>query len=141
MNPPPIKPPSEHLNEAVLLFARQDFATLRRDDTIEQALATIRSHGVGERVVYFYVVDEANRLCGVLPTRRLLSSPLDRKLSEVMVSRVVTIPCTATVLEACEYFALHKFFAFPLVDADRRIVGVVDVGLFTDEVFDIAERE
>jgi magnesium transporter len=140
MNPAPGKPAVEHLNEAVLLFARQDFAALRRDDTIEQALATIRSHGVGERVVYFYVVDEAGRLCGVLPTRRLLASPLDRKLAEVMVAKVIAIPCTATVMEACEYFALHKFFAFPLVDPDQRIVGVVDVGLFTDEVFDIAER-
>lgn len=145
MNPtppaPPPKPAAEHLNEAVLLFARQDFTTLPRDATIDQALAAIRSHGVGERVVYFYVVDEAGRLCGVVPTRRLLTSPLDRKLADVMVPKVVAIPHTATVLEACESFALHKFFAFPLVDNERRIMGVVDVGLFTDEVFDIAERE
>jgi magnesium transporter len=45
------------------------------------------------------------------------------------------------VLEACELFVLHKFLAFPVVDERRRIVGVVDVGLFADEVFDVAERE
>ena len=44
-------------------------------------------------------------------------------------------------MEACEFFVLHKFFAFPIVDEQRRVVGLVDVGLFTEEVFDIAERE
>jgi magnesium transporter len=58
-----------------------------------------------------------------------------------MISRVVAIPQTATVLEACEAFVLHKFLAFPIVDDQKRIVGVVDVGLLTEEAFDIAEKE
>ena len=36
---------------------------------------------------------------------------------------------------------LHKFLAFPVVNEQRQIVGVVDVGLLTEEAFDIAERE
>jgi len=92
-------------------------------------------------VIYFYVVDETQRLAGVLPTRRLLVAQLNQKLEELMIRNVYAIPHTATVLDACEFFTLHKFFAFPIVDAERRVVGVVDVGLFTDEVFDIAERE
>jgi magnesium transporter len=58
-----------------------------------------------------------------------------------MIRRVVAIPHTATVLEACEAFVMHKFLAFPVVDESRKIVGVVDVGLLTEEAFDIAERE
>jgi magnesium transporter len=135
------KPGSEHLNEPVLPFARQDFTTLAQSLTVEQALAAIRSGGVGEKVIYFYVVDQARRLVGVVPTRRLLVAPLDQKLNELMIRSVYAIPYTATVLDACEFFTLHKFFAFPIVDAERRVVGVVDIGLFTDEVFDIAERE
>src|SRR5438034_1574833 len=57
-----------------------------------------------------------------------------------MVKRVVTIPHTATLLEACEAFVLHKFLAFPVVDEQRRLLGVVDVGFFTQEVFDMAEE-
>jgi magnesium transporter len=135
------KPGSEHLDEPVLPFARQDFATLAQDLTVDQALAAIRSRGVGEKVIYFYVVDEAQRLVGVVPTRRLLVAQLNQKLDELMIRTVYAIPHTATVLDACEFFTLHKFFAFPVIDAERRVVGVVDIGLFTDEVFDIAERE
>ena len=136
-----IKPPVEHLNEPVTRFARKDFATLNQKFTVEQALASIRQRGVGEKIVYFYVVDDAEQLVGVVPTRRLLMAQLEQPLSELMIRNVIAIPSTATVMDACEFFVLHKFFAFPLVDEKRRVVGLVDVGLFTEEVFDIAERE
>lgn len=136
-----IKPPVEHLNEPVTRFARKDFATLNQKFTVEQALASIRQRGVGEKIVYFYVVDDAEQLVGVVPTRRLLMAPLEQPLSELMIRNVIAIPGTATMLDACEFFVLHKFFAFPVIDEKRRVVGLVDVGLFTEEVFDIAERE
>jgi len=135
------KPGAEHLGEPVLPFARQDFTTLGQDLTIDQALAAIRSQGVGEKVIYFYVVDQAQRLVGVVPTRRLLVARLEERLADLMIRNVIAIPDSATVLDACEFFAMHKFFAFPIIDGERRVAGVVDVGLFTDEVFDIAERE
>jgi magnesium transporter len=131
----------EHLEQPVLSVARSDVAKLRDDLTIEQALQAIRQRGIGEKIVYFYVVDAKERLTGVLPTRRLLTAPLERRVSDVMIARVIAIPHTATVLEACEAFVLHKFLAFPVVDEQRKILGVVDVGLLTEEAFDIAERQ
>jgi magnesium transporter len=132
---------SNHLHQPVLEVARKDVAALRQDFTVQQALDVIRQQGVGEKIVYFYVVDADARLAGVLPTRRLLTAPLQQRLADLMITRVVAIPQTASVLEACEAFVLHKFLAFPVVDDQRRIVGVVDVGLLSDEAFDIAERE
>jgi magnesium transporter len=131
----------DHLQQPVLTVVRKDAAVLREDFTVQQALDAIRQRGVGEKIVYFYVVDAADRLAGVLPTRQLLTAPLERRLADLMIRRVVAIPHTATVLEACEAFVLHKFLAFPVVDESRKIVGVVDVGLLTEEAFDIAERE
>ena len=125
----------------MLAVARKDVAKLREDFTVQQALDAIRQRGVGEKIVYFYVVDANDHLQGVLPTRRLLTAALEQRLSEVMLSRVVAIPQTATIMEACEAFVLHKFLAFPVVDEDRRIVGVVDVGLLTDQALDTAESE
>jgi len=131
----------DHLHQPVLAVARKDAAILPEEFTVQQALDAIRQRGVGEKIVYFYVVDADERLAGVLPTRQLLTAPLERRLSELMIRRVVAIPDTATVLEACEAFVLHRFLALPVVDESRKIVGVVDVGLLTEEAFDIAERE
>jgi len=131
----------DHLRQPVLAVARKDAAVLPEQFTVQQALDAIRRQGLGEKIVYFYVVDADRRLAGVLPTRQLLTAPLDRRLSELMIRRVVALPDTATVLEACEAFVLHRFLALPVVDKLQKIVGVVDVGLLTEEAFDIAERE
>jgi magnesium transporter len=132
---------SDHLHQPVTAVARKDCATLSEGLSVQEALDEIRSHGIGEKIVYFYVVDSQGSLVGVVPTRRLLTAPLEQRLSEVMIKRVVTIPQGATILDACEFFVIHKFLAFPVVDQGRHIVGVVDVNVFTDEVFDMSERE
>ena len=132
---------SDHFNQSVLTVARTDVACLSQDLTVQQALDAIRERGVGEKIVYFYAIDDERRLVGVIPTRRLLTSPLNQPLADLMIRRFVAIPHTATVMEACEAFVLHKFLALPVVDDQKRIVGVVDVNLLTDEAFDLAERE
>jgi magnesium transporter len=125
-----------HFNDSVLLHARKDLPLLQAGMTVARALEMIRREGVGERIIYFYAIDENQRLVGVLPTRRLLTAPLEATLDTIMVRRVAAIPATASVLEACEFFVLYKFFAFPVIDAERRVVGMVDVTLFTEEMME-----
>jgi magnesium transporter len=128
-------------NSPVLEHARKDFPLLDAEMTVAEALERVRREGVGERVIYFFAVDAEQRLAGVLPTRRLLTAPLETPLRDIMVRRVVAIPANATVLETCEFFVLYKFLAFPVVDQERRIVGMIDVSLFTEEILESDERE
>ncbi|HEY2139597.1 MAG TPA: magnesium transporter [Chthoniobacterales bacterium] len=128
-------------NSSIVEHARKDFPLLDAGMNVAQALDRIRREGVGERVIYFFAIDADERLVGVLPTRRLLTAPLETRLEEIMVRRVVAIPASATVLEACEFFVLYKFFAFPVVDSKRRVIGVVDVSLFAEEMLEMGERD
>jgi magnesium transporter len=122
--------------EPIAGYARRDLPLLRGTMSVQEALDTIRRQGVGERVIYFYVLDGDERLCGVIPTRQLLTAPLDVSLEEIMIRRVVALPATATVLETCEFFVLYKFLAFPVIDGERRVIGIVDVGLFSQEMLE-----
>ncbi len=122
------------IHAPVLMHARRDFPLLPTGMTVENALAKIRREGVAERVIYFYAIDAEKKLAGVLPTRRLLTANLDARVEDIMIRKVIALPATATVLEACEFFVLYKFFAFPVVDTERRIVGVIDVSLFAEEL-------
>jgi magnesium transporter len=129
------------LDDPVLAHARSEFVTLREAWTAARSVEEIRGRDLGDAILYFYVVDDDGRLKGVLPARRLLTAPPERLVGEMMIERVVTIPENASMMEALEFFILHKFYAFPVVSEDRRLLGVVDVGLFTEEAFDILERE
>jgi magnesium transporter len=131
-----------HMQRPVREYTTQDFVQLPETMRVEEALRFIRDHRIGSHgLIYFYVVDTSRRLTGVLQTRTILTAQPDETLADVMIRRVVAIPETATVLEACEFFVLHKFLAFPVVDRDRHIIGVVDVNLFNEEVFGIPQTE
>lgn len=130
------------LHQPVMTIAHHDMVTLHEDYTVQEALDYIRSHGFGERIVYFYVVNGEGQLKGVILTRRLLTTALERRISEVMISRLVTIPVSATILQAYDMLAHHKLLALPVVDQQLHIMGVVDVSTFLDQSYikDITQR-
>jgi magnesium transporter len=130
-----------HLDDPITRHIRRDFSRLHVNQTVGEALEAIRQQPPEGRVIYFYVVDDDNHLKGVVPTRRLLLGPLEKKVPDIMVREVIAIDGHATVLEACEFFILHKLLAFPVIDEDRRIVGVVDVELYTTELSDLDRSE
>ncbi len=131
-------PDSAHFSQPVLTYVRPHGPLLQREMSVAGALETIRQHGTEERIIYFYVVDEEQRLVGVLPTRRLLTARVEAPLAEVMIPRVLAVPAQATLLDACELFVLHKFLALPVIDAERHVVGVLDIGVFTEEVLELS---
>ena len=131
----------KRFEEPVLNHIRSDFELLQQDWTVHQTIEHLRTLNIGEKIVYFYVVGENERLVGVVPTRKLLLSAADQKLVEIMNRRVVAMPKTATVFDACEFFVLHKFFALPVVDEQRRVLGVVEISLVTEEVLEGSEPQ
>lgn len=131
---------SAQLHQPILPLAQPPLVVFRPEWTVTEALSAIRSQGSSATIHYFYVVDDEQRLVGVVPTRRLLTGSPDQTIANLMVSDVVAIPDWATVLIASEYFATRRLLAFPVVDDGGRLLGVVDVNLFTTEVIDLARR-
>jgi magnesium transporter len=127
------------LNDPVARHLHQDFARILVSQTVGEALEDLRQHPPQGRILYLYVVDEEGHLKGVVPTRRLLLATPERPVAEIMVRQVVALPARTTVLEACEFFIQHRFLAFPVVDEDRRLLGVVDVELYTDEISELKD--
>jgi magnesium transporter len=127
------------LSDLVTEHMHQDFTRLDLGQSVAEALDWLRRNPPPGRIIYFYVVDGEGRLQGVVPTRRLVLSPPDKPLADIMVRQVIALPTEATVLEACEFFIQHRLLAFPVVDAERRLLGVVDMELYTDELGQLGE--
>ena len=129
----------ENLEDPVIGYAHKDYVALDVGATVAEVLERLRAAPPTAGIIYFYATDAEGRLRGVVPTRRLLTASPEARISGIMVPKVVAVPESATVLETCEFFLLHRFLAFPVVDAEGKILGVVDVSLFTEEVFDMNE--
>ena len=129
------------LHDNVLRIADRNVITLHEDSTVMQSLDEIRAHGLGERIVYFYVVDKLDRLVGVLPTRRLLTADVNTPLSDLMIRNVISISPESSILEAHEILGRHRLLALPIVDGEQHVMGVIDAGILTGDEFDLSERE
>ena len=112
------------LDDPVVKHMRADVSRLHLGETVGEALAALRrSPRPAARIVYFYVVDDQDCLKGVIPAKSLLLSPPEARVDDIMIRQVIAIPAGATVLDACEFFVLHRFLAFPVVDAESPPVG------------------
>ena len=129
------------LDSPVFQHMRTDCTRLVLGQTVGEIIEILRREPPGERIIYFYVVDDAGHLRGVVPTRKLLLSPPERQVVDIMLQRVVALPKNSTVRAACELFAIHRFLALPVVDSERRLLGVVDIELYTDELDELSDAE
>src|SRR5689334_16310420 len=127
------------LQDPVTVHMHQDFTRVELGQTVQEALRGLHRQPPRGHIIYFYVVDKEGRLQGVVPTRRLLLSPPEQPLADIMVRRVIAMPAEATVEDACECFIQYRLLALPIVDAERHLLGVVDMELYTDELGELGE--
>ncbi len=60
-------------------------------------------------------------------------SPADQPLAELMDRQVIAMPADATVRDASELFIQHRLLAFPVINEQRQVLGVVDLDLYSDD--------
>ena len=114
----------------------RDFVAVGADDTVAQALEKMRATPGTNEIFYCYACDEAGRLVGVVPIRKLIRAAPEERIRSLMIARVVKLPATATDEVVEDFFVTYRFLAFPVVDAEDRIVGVIEVNQFVDTYSD-----
>jgi magnesium transporter len=111
-----------------------EFLDFGPDMTIDETLTAIRLLIPDvEFIYYIFVVDDEDHLLGVLTLKRLLTSPLDTRLRDVMVQNVKSVTLDANRKEIAELFSKYDLAAVPVVDEEDKICGVITV----DDVIDL----
>ncbi len=123
---------TDFLDQAVREYYHQDYVRLNENMTVGQAIGHLQQCDLNERIMYLYAVDGEDRLVGVVPIRRLLGGSLETRISEVMIRKLVTVPCEATMEQAGDVLLRHKLLAVPAITSDGKIAGVVDMNQFTE---------
>jgi magnesium transporter len=117
-----------------------EFVSAPEAITVEEALHRVRVLARTERREAFFTVyttDAAGRLLGVLSLRELLAAPEGARLADVAWTEVQTVLPTAAQAEVVRLASDYDLVAVPVVDDDRRLLGVVTV----DDVIDAIEEE
>jgi magnesium transporter len=114
-----------------------DFMALAPTTTAQGAIDKIRERGELESFFYLYVVDQENKLVGVVPIRNLVIAPRDRTLSEMMIADPLKGDVFMDQEEAARIVAKYELLALPIVDEGGRLEGIITV----DDVIDIIKEE
>jgi magnesium transporter len=119
---------------------QKHIALLHENQITGEAIESLRGQELGERITYFYVEDKSGKLVGVVPVRRLLMSPPDRKIADIMDKNVVSIADTASLFEASEILLERRLLAIPIVNNTGNLLGVIDITLFSGGIADLAHK-
>jgi magnesium transporter len=84
-----------------------------------------------------YVVDEAEHLVGILPIKRLVTSPASRPVAEIMEDTEIRVPPEMDQEEVARLMSRYNVPAVPVVDGGGRLLGQVTF----DDVIHVVEAE
>jgi len=117
------------------------FVALDRHTRVSEAIARIRSEPEAEMVFYLYVVDENQRLEGVVSLRQLVLARHDQELREIMNPRVIQVRTGTPRAEVADVIARYNLLAVPVVDSGNVLAGIITVDDAIDAITDETTRE
>ena len=107
-------------------YMTTEFVHLDMAATVAKAVRTLRDFdGDPESVTEVYLLDEKNVLRGAIPLSRLVMAQPYTRLAVLAEPRVLSCPADMNRNELAEMFDKYNLRALPVVDAEGRMVGVV----------------
>ncbi|HNX68329.1 MAG TPA: CBS domain-containing protein [Candidatus Omnitrophota bacterium] len=116
----------EKQDEKALNYATMDILKFRPETTTAAALDEYQKIAKGKNVImYLYVVDSDDRILGIIDLTQLLLAQDNTPLKDVMIDQIIALKPDSTLKEASAMFIRYGFRALPIIDEDRKILGVV----------------
>ncbi len=114
-----------------------EYLALPPNTSAQEAIDKIRERGELESFFYLYVVDQAEKLIGVVPLRNLVVAPKDRTLLEMMIPDPIQGEVSMDQENAARLVSKYDLLALPIVDSEGHLMGIITV----DDVIDIINQE
>lgn len=115
-----------------------DTVTVRPDITLEVVLRYLRRHrSLPEMTDNLLVVNRRDEFIGLLPINKLLVSPPEATVREVMDTECITIPADMEDDDVAKLFERHDLVSAPVIDNQGRLLGRITI----DDVVDVIREE
>ena len=115
-----------------------EYVSLRPTMTVADSIKRIRRTGVDKETIYTcYVTTENRTLIGMVSVRTLLLSDEDELIEDIMETNVIYLHTMEDQEIVVNAFKKYNFIAMPVVDDEKRLVGIVTF----DDAMDVMETE
>lgn len=115
-----------------------EFIDLHKEMTVAQAIAYIRRKGFDKETVYVaYVTNESRVLEGIVSLKDLIFAEPDALIGDIMDTEILSANTLDHQEEVVAMIQKYDMLALPIVDKEKRLVGIVTV----DDAIDVIEEE
>ena len=94
-----------------------------------------------DEIYYVYVIDDDERLRGIFPLKKMITSPSVSKVKHVMQKDPISVHVDTPLDEVAQIIEKYDLVAIPVLDSIGRLVGQITVDDVMDEVREQSERD
>lgn len=115
-----------------------EYVDLKREMTVKQAIQHIKKTGIDKETIDTCYVMNSNRILeGVVSIRKLILSEDQTLIEDIMETGVLYLKTNDDQEEIAQLFKKYDYLVMPVVDNERRLVGIVTI----DDIVDVIDRE
>ncbi|HKK67858.1 MAG TPA: magnesium transporter [Bacteroidales bacterium] len=128
-------------NTAGGLMAKELIA-INENLTLKEALGELRDQAQDiDEIYYLYVIDDDNKLLGVVSLKDLLFKPTTSKVSALIESDIISVRTDTDSEEVAQIMEKYDLVALPVVDSIGRLAGRITIDDVVDVIREEAERD
>lgn len=114
------------------------YIEVNKDMTAKDAIEHMRENAKeAETIYYIYVVDNQERLVGVISLRELITARDSNIVEDLMSENIISVYVDEDREEAVRLVSKYNLVAIPVIDRQKRLKGIITV----DDIIDVMEEE
>ena len=114
------------------------YIEVNKDMTAKDAIEHMRENAKeAETIYYIYVVDNQERLVGVISLRELITARDSNIVADLMSENIISVYVDEDREEAVRLVSKYNLVAIPVIDRQKRLKGIITV----DDIIDVMEEE
>ncbi|MCH7758808.1 magnesium transporter [Patescibacteria group bacterium] len=114
-----------------------DFLALSEDMTSQEAIDFLKKLEKKPEILYVYIIDDHQKLVGVVSFKELVMAQKDQKLLTIMHRDPISVSADKNQEEASSMIAKYNLLALPVIDEHHRLIGQITV----DDAIDVLYEE
>lgn len=122
-------------DETVGSIMNKDFISFNINITVGETIELLREIKPEEEVMhYIFIVDEEEKLQGVISLRDLIMADSSCKIKDIMSTEVISIADGDYIEDAIEIAVKYDLLSLPVIDKNKKLCGII---IMNDIVEDI----
>lgn len=119
-----------------------EFVAVRKEFTVAEATEEVRVNAeTVEEIFVLFVTDETEKLLGIVTMKRLLLSPAQARIGDIMNDDIISVTTDVDQEEVARLMERYDLVTMPVIDGSGFLVGRITIDDIVDVIRDEAEED